>query len=163
MYVHCHCRQQVWISTLLLSRGLHLQCKPRELNHGRIHKKTQTIRCTNTTLVLKTSVCSLCHHRALVGSGGYRQLWCWPVHKFSRCICHCIASCPCFAPCNCCHDPFLVRNAQTCPPFIGFTQLSHPSRCSRSTLTTVCFCAFDSSRAYVWSLVCVPRLQSPSS
>ena len=24
---------------------------------------------------------------------------------------------------------------------IGFTQLAHPSRCSRSTLTTVCFCA----------------------
>ena len=29
---------------------------------------------------------------------------------------------------------------QTCPPFLGFTQFVHPSRCSRSTLTTVCFC-----------------------
>ena len=26
------------------------------------------------------------------------------------------------------------------PPFTGITQLAHPSRCSRSTLTTVCFC-----------------------
>ena len=34
-----------------------------------------------------------------------------------------------------------MRSAQTCPPFTGFTQLAHPSRCSRSTLTTVCFCA----------------------
>ena len=28
---------------------------------------------------------------------------------------------------------------QTCPPFLGFTQFAHPSRCSRS-LTTVCSC-----------------------
>ena len=150
MHVHCHCRQQVWISTLLLSRGLHLPCKTRELNLGRIHKKkNHTIKCTNTTLVLKTSVSSLCHPRALVGSKSYRQLWCWPVHKFSLCSCHCIASC--CAPCNCycCHDPFIVRNAQTCPPFIGFTQLSHPRRCSRSTMTTVGFCASNSSRDHV--------------
>ena len=33
---------------------------------------------------------------------------------------------------------------KTCPPFTGFTQLAHPSRCSRSTLTTVCVCARDS-------------------
>ena len=38
---------------------------------------------------------------------------------------------------------FIVRSAQTCPPFTGFTQLAHPSRCSRSTLTTVCFCVLD--------------------
>ena len=43
--------------------------------------------------------------------------------------------------CNCCRDPFIVRNAQSCPSFIGFTQPAHPSRCSRSTSTTVCFCA----------------------
>ena len=60
--------------------------------------------------------------------------------KFRAASCHCFAPCPCFASCNCCHDPFIVRNAQTCPPFTGFTQLAHPSRCSRSTLTTVCFC-----------------------
>ena len=34
-----------------------------------------------------------------------------------------------------------MRSAQTCPPFTGFTQLAHPSRCSRSTLTTVGFSA----------------------
>ena len=105
---------------------------------------------------------SLCHHRALVGSKSYRQLGCQAVHKNLRCICHCSASCPCFVPCNCCHDPFIVRNSQTCPPFIGFTQQSHPSRCSRSTLTTVCFSAFDSSRDHVWSL-CVHRGCSPPS
>ena len=45
--------------------------------------------------------------------------------------------------CICCHDPFTVRSTQTCPPFTGFTQLAHPSRCSRSTLTPVCFCVLD--------------------
>ena len=35
----------------------------------------------------------------------------------------------------------MVTSAQTCPPFTGFIQFEHPSRCSRSTLTTVCFCA----------------------
>ena len=54
------------------------------------------------------------------------------------------ASCHCVAPCPCCHDPFIVRSAQTCPPFNGFTQLAHPSRCSRSTLANVCFCALIS-------------------
>ena len=32
-----------------------------------------------------------------------------------------------------------MRSAQTSPPFTGFTQLAHPSRCSRSSLTTFCF------------------------
>ena len=75
-------------------------------------------------------------------------------------FCHCFATCPCFASCGCCHDPFIVRSARTCPPFTGFNQLTHPSRCSRSTLTTVCFCAFDSSRDHVWSL-CMCRGCSP--
>ena len=64
--------------------------------------------------------------------------------KFRVAFCHCFATCLCFASCNCCHDPFTVRSAQTCPPFTGFIQLAHPSQCSRSTLTTVCFCARDS-------------------
>ena len=55
--------------------------------------------------------------------------------KFRAAFCHC------FASWNCCRGPFIVRSAQTCPPFTGFTQLAHPSRCSRSTLTAVCFCA----------------------
>ena len=67
----------------------------------------------NHNLVLKASICCLssCHHRH------------------------------CFASCNCCHDPFIARSAQTRPQFIGFIQLAHPSRCSRSTLAIVCFCA----------------------
>ena len=81
----------------------------------------------------KTSVCSLCHHRfcglkviANFGVGQYS--------KFRVASCHCVALCPC------CHDPFIVRSAQTCPPLNGFNQLAHSSRCSRSTLATVCFC-----------------------
>ena len=46
------------------------------------------------------------------------------------------------------------------PPLTGFTQLAHPSRCSRSTLTTVRFCAFDSFHDHVWSL-CMCRGCSP--
>ena len=70
------------------------------------------------------------------------------------------ASCHCFASCSCCHDPFIVRSAQSRPPFTGLTQLAHPSRCSRPTLTTVCFCAFDSSSDHVWSL-CMHWGRSP--
>ena len=49
---------------------------------------------------------------------------------------------------------------QTCPPSFGFTQFVHPSRCSRSLLTTVCFCfcAGVSESASEFSLSCVPRL-----
>ena len=57
------------------------------------------------------------------------------------------ASCRCFASCHCCHDPFIVRRAQTRLPCTGFTQLAHPSRCSRSTLTNVCFNARVSGSA----------------
>ena len=53
------------------------------------------------------------------------------------------AYCNCFASCHCYHDQFIVRGALTSPPFTGFTQFALPSRCSRSTLTTVCFCARD--------------------
>ena len=73
-----------------------------------------------------------------------------------RCISPLLLLCKCY----CCHDPFIVRSAQTCPPSTGFTQLTHPSRCSRSTLTTVCFCAADSSRDHVWSL-CMCRGCNP--
>ena len=62
------------------------------------------------------------------------------VHKISRCILPLLCS-HCCASCNCCHDPLIVKSAQTRPPFTGFSQLAHPSRCSRSTLTAVCFCA----------------------
>ena len=44
--------------------------------------------------------------------------------KFLAAPCHCVAPCPCFASCNCCHDQFIVRSAQTCPPFNGFPQLA---------------------------------------
>ena len=70
------------------------------------------------------------------------------------------------ASCNCCHDPFIVRSAQTCPPFIGFTQLAQPSRCSRSTLTTVCFCArvsvITSGLCVSIGSLCSYRVCSPS-
>ena len=71
--------------------------------------------------------------------------------KFCVASCRCVAPCPCFASCNCCHDPFIVRSAQTCPPFAGVTQLAHPSRCSRSTLTAVCFGAHASHRVSVFT------------
>ena len=56
-----------------------------------------------------------------------------------------------FCHCHCCHDPFIVRSAQNCPPITDFNQLVHPSRCSRSTLTTVCFCARASPRVSVFT------------
>ena len=59
--------------------------------------------------------------------------------------------CPCFD--DCCHDPFIVRSTQTCPPFLVFTQFMHPSRCSRSTLTTVCF-GFCSCVCFLCLRVC---------
>ena len=60
------------------------------------------------------------------------------VHKISRCKLPLPCSCPLL--CLLLHGPFIVRSAQTRPPFTGFTQLPHPSRCSRSTSTNVCFC-----------------------
>ena len=85
--------------------------------------------------------------------------------KFRAASCHCVSPCPCFASCNCCHDPFIVRSAQTCPPFAGFTQLAHLSRCSRSTLTTVCFCArvsvFTSGLCVFFGSLCSYRVCSP--
>ena len=98
------------------------------------------------SLVLKktTSICSpsSCHRRAFVGSESYRppKLGVSHCSNFRVAFCHCVAPCSGFAPCNCCccHDPFIVRNAQTCPPFV-FSQLVHPSRRSRSSLTTVLF------------------------
>ena len=73
---------------------------------------------------------------------------------------HC-TFCLCCSSCNCCHDPFIVRSTRTCPPFTGFTQFARPSRCSRSTLTTVCVCALLFSRDHVMvsvfrSGLCVP-------
>ena len=94
MYVHCHCRQQVWILTLLLSRGLHLECKTRELNRGKIHK-TQTIHCTNTTMVLKKkSALSVIieHFWALKVIAKFGVSDC---SKFCAASCHCVAPCPC--------------------------------------------------------------------
>ena len=79
--------------------------------------------------------------------------------KFRAAFCHCVAPCPCFASCNCCHAPFIVRSAQICPPFTGVTQLAHPSRCSRSTMTTVCFCARASFRVSVFTSGLQPRHQ----
>ena len=63
------------------------------------------------------------------------------IHEMSHCLllllCSLLLRCPCFA--HCCHDPFSVRSALNSSTFFGFTQSVHPSRCSRSALTTVCF------------------------
>ena len=95
---------------------------------------------SNHSLVLKR-VCSLCHHHAF-DSESYRQLQNLASVSSQKIYvafcCHCISHCLCFVSCNRCHDPFIVRFAQTCPSFTGFIQLAHPSRCSRSTLTTAC-------------------------
>ena len=50
------------------------------------------------------------------------KFWRQSQFKISRCMGRCIACCPCFAPSSCysCHDPFIVRSAQTCPPSTGF-------------------------------------------
>ena len=85
-----------------------------------------------------------------MGSKSYRQVGRQSVFKFSRCILP--LRCPCFASCHVCHDPITVRRAQTYPLFTGFTQLARPSRCSRSTLATVCFC---SSVSVITSGLCV--------
>ena len=92
-----------------------------------------------------TGICSLCHRAFMGSSASSRQVRRQSVFtKFRAACCHCFAPCPCFASCHCCHDPLIVRNAQTRPPFTGVTQLAHPSRCSRSTLRTVRFCALVS-------------------
>ena len=95
---------------------------------------------TRQALVYKHSLILSCHHRASGWSKSSRQVWRQSVFtKF------------CVASCHCCHDPFIVRSAQTRPPFTGCTQLAHPSRCSRSTLETVCFCALVSV-ILLWSV-----------
>ena len=93
----------------------------------------------NHSLLLIPLVSALCHHRAFMSSEVLAKFGVSQCSKFRAASCHCVAPCHCFPSCNCCHAPFIVRSAQTCPPSIGFTQLAHPSRCSRSTLTTVCF------------------------
>ena len=170
-----HCRQQVWILSLLLSRGLHRFMQDswakRGSDAGKVQEARlltdsyQTTHCvnlpssrTNTAWSWKkkqTSVCSLCHHRAFMGWKLSPTLKSVSVYKCSRCILplHCTLPLPLL--CNRCHDPFIVRNAETCPPFIGFTQLAHPSRCSRETLTTVCFCIRSSSCALFSPGLCV--------
>ena len=101
-----------------------------------------------------TGICSL-RHRAFTGS---KVLAKWNGQsvftKFRVASCRCFAPCPGFASCNCCHDPFIVRSAQNRPPFTGFTQSAHPYRCSRSTMTTVCFC-LRSSCALISLGLCV--------
>ena len=115
--------------------------------------------CKHSLILLKKSICSLCH-RAFMGSevlakwGGQSAFT-----KISRCILPLLCS-HCFASCNCCHDPLIERSAQTRPPFTGFSQLAHPSRCSRSTLTTVCFCASGFSGSLCSHRVCNPVTRS---
>ena len=143
---------------------------------GRIHKTEKarllTVSCPNNSmhrgvsnhsLVLKVSALSVIHaHLWALKVIASFKLGVSQFTKFRAAFCHCFAPCPCFASCNCCHDPFIVSSAQTCPPFTGFTQLAHPSPCSRSTLTTVCFSARSSAPVLVFSSALQPRHQIPS-
>ena len=94
----CHCRQQVWILTLLLSRGLQLWMQDSRAKAEGSTKKASancflSKQFNASSRVQPTawswiSVCSLCHHRAFTGSKSYRQLQTWrqSFQKFSRCI-----------------------------------------------------------------------------
>ena len=97
-------------------------------------KRSPTARVQSQLGPDTTGICSLCHH-AFVGT--LKVLGKFDVSQFTKFR---AASCHCFASCHCCHDPFIVRSAQTRPPFTGFTQRAHPSRCSRPTLTFRLFC-----------------------
>ena len=68
-----------------------------------------------------TGICSLCH-RAFMGSfeSSSRVRRQSVFTNFRVAYCHCCASC------NCCHDPFIVRSAQTRPPFTGFHSACTP-------------------------------------
>ena len=96
-------------------------------NRGRIHKNQKrhvcqlilvhTIQCVYTQTGPDTaSVSSLQLSSSRIR--GLQKLS--PSGTVSQCANFCVGPCPCFASCNCCHDPFSVRNAQTCPSFIGF-------------------------------------------
>ena len=43
--------------------------------------------------------------------------------------------------CKCCHVPFIVRSAQTCPPFNGFTQLPPVSMFTINVDDCLCLCS----------------------
>ena len=113
MYVHralwCHCRQQIWISTLHTSHGLQLWCKTREQNaEVSFNKEIEeahlpTDSCLNNSMYKHKLVLryrkyrlslSSCHHRALMASfQNSRQGWRQSVFtKFHAASCHCFAS-----------------------------------------------------------------------
>ena len=93
----CHCRQQVWIFTLLLSRRWHplmqdSRAQPRKDPQKSKKTRLPTDPCLNNSmykhhLVLKKASAALCHHRAFIGSKSSRQVGrSVSVHKISRCI-----------------------------------------------------------------------------
>ena len=106
-----------------------------ELNRARIHK-SQTIHCTNNRgPEKKTSALSV----ILTHCWALKVIAKWSgqsVFKISRCICHRIASCPCY----CCHDPFIVRSSN-----LSTIHWFHSACTSVSMFTinvdTICFCA----------------------
>ena len=162
-----HCRVYLdnkcgfWLLTLLRLRRLHPLMRDSRAKLRKDPQKSKnssimlTDSCLNNSmykhnLVLKTNVCSLssCHHRALVGS--YKFSPSLAVSQCSQDFALHLAIALHLARallCKCCHDPCIVKSAQTRPSITGFTQLAHPFRCSRSTLTTVCFCASVSGSA----------------
>ena len=114
----------------------------REERGGEAAHSDHTIHCvnlpssrTNTAWSCKKKQASaLSVTIAHLWAESYRQLRSWSVFTISRCILPLRYG-------NCCHDPFIVRSAPASLSLTGFTQLAHPSRSSRSTLTTVCFCS----------------------
>ena len=105
----------------------------------------------NHSLVLKASICSLssCHHGAFKGSESSRQGWrSHSFHKISRCILLLLLLCfSLFSSL----DPFIVRSVKLVHRSLVSHSFAHPSRCSRPTLTIVCFCAASpSSCSGVW-------------
>ena len=119
-----------------------------EVQRGRKHVcqlkafKLQSVEATTTTRAPsqpglgKASALSLRHPRASLGSESCSRNFVWLV---ALALLLALAHCPCFA--HYCHDPLIARKClKHVHLFLGFTQFVHPSRCSRSTLTTVCFC-----------------------
>ena len=102
----CHCRQHVWILALLLSLGLHLQCKTCELKR----KDPQNLNILSESRRVQPQLGPEKKTSALAVI--IARFWALKilVHKISRLpvLCHCC----CFAPCSCCHDPFIVRNVK---------------------------------------------------
>ena len=131
----------MWILTLLLSRGLHRLMQDSWAKSRKDPQNWKQFDVQTQPWSWK-SVCSLCHHRALMGSKSYRQVErSIRVHKISWCI----LPLRCTLPLLCILQLLSWSvHREKCPnssTIHWFHSACTSSRCSRSTLTTVCFCA----------------------